>query len=161
MGNYTGLRMKVYVKPEYRELIKKVHEYDMEGWEDFVSEYPFLAAFAHKDRNTFIPHGSICYMPESWASWNFSDGSHEKVVHDGFEHSFNEKTGYWTFACSLKNYEGEIGIFLESVASVIVQPLMPQYIEVLYEVWESGKLYEIDTNGEVIFLAYQDYWEDF
>ncbi|AHZ09908.1 hypothetical protein FP76_gp186 [Bacillus phage Evoli] len=159
MGNYTGLRMKVYVKPEYRDLIKKVHEYDMEDWEDFVPEYPFLAAFAHKDRNTFIPHGSICYMPESWASWD--DDTHVKTIHNGFEHSFNEKTGYWTFTCSLKNYEGEIGIFLESVASQIVQPLMPQYIEVLYEEWTSGKLYEIDTNGEIGIVGYKDYEEDF
>ncbi|USL89334.1 hypothetical protein vBBceHLY2_00058 [Bacillus phage vB_BceH_LY2] len=157
MGMYTGLRMKVYVKEEYREMIGDISNHEKD-WDEFIHEFPFISLFAEYDRSSFIPGGSLCYMPESWCTRD--DENLVDVVHDGFETSFSEDTGYWTFACSLKNYESEIEVFLSRVASVIVDSTKEQYIETLYEESRYGVLYKVEENGAVAQVGSNRYTDD-
>lgn len=129
MGMYTGFRVDVTVKPEYREMVNSIMEYGDHGWKDFVHQFPFLAEFSRKGRANFIPFGSLCYMPEEW------DNNQQ------FQRGFDPKTGRWTFSCSLKNYESEIELFCDSVLSVIAES---GCFEMLYEEWEYQKVYLIE-----------------
>ena len=49
-------------------------------------------------------------------------------------------TGYWTFQCSLKNYEGEIEQFFSDVLVNIISD--SEHIEYFYEEWDESKYYE-------------------
>lgn len=147
MGMYTGLRVKVMIKEEYRPMIQEINEgYE---WMDFTDQFPFLKEFAFLGRAGFIPGGVLSYMPDSWEKGNFPN----QTPTDGFENNFDMGTGFWTFQCSLKNYENEIQQFLESVLSVIISE--SEHIEVLYEEWEESILYEfvegkIQNSGKTI-----------
>ncbi len=120
MGMYTGLRAKLSIKEEFWPVIDMVMN-RREGifWEDVAKafpQYPFIAEWADVGRCDFIPFGALAYMP-----WDDDDPE--------WQRSF--KAGLWVFQCSLKNYEGEIECFVNTVLSPIVHATYELYS--LYE----------------------------
>lgn len=146
MGMYTGLRCKVIIKEEYREMIEEIMERDLE-WSDFVDEFDFLSEYAQMSRASFIPFGSLAYMPDEW-ELNPNDYACDKAT-EGFDREFNKETGYWAFQCSLKNYESEIETFLDTVLSVIAEKVI--HLEKHYEEWASSEGYDL-VNGKIEFV---------
>lgn len=140
MGMYTGLRVKVTVKAEYRQMIKAINE--GADWNDFEEQFPFLTAYTKQPRAEFIPRGALSYMPSSWQAGEYPN----QVATDGFERNIDIETGYWTFQCSLKNYENEIQQFFKEVLPEIISEA--EHIEYLYEEWETSVMYGF-SNGEV------------
>lgn len=143
MGMYTGLRVNVTVKDEYRKMIRAIN--GGEEWLQFSCEYPFLADYATLGRSDFIPHGMLSYMPYSWETEDYR-------ATDGFETGINMITGKWTFQCSLKNYENEIEKFLDEVLPNIITS--SEHIEYFYEEWDSGRLYEL-VDGKLVVIQYE------
>lgn len=126
MGMYTGLRARVKIKPEYRSAIQKLHDnhcndyIDEDGWDSLDhNEIPNLSIWKAITRRNFIPFGGLAYMP------------------DGFEQPFTDCGGskfdgeWWTFSCSLKNYNNEIGTFTLLILKEIVEEI--DYCQRLYE----------------------------
>ncbi len=140
MGMYTGLRVKVTVKEDYRQMIQAINE--GAEWNDFAEQFPFLTAYAKQVRAESIPRGSLCYMPSSWETGEYPN----QVATDGFERYINTETGYWTFQCSLKNYEGEIDQFLKEVLPNIISEA--EHIEYLYEECDESTMYDY-LDGEI------------
>lgn len=147
MGMYTGLRFKGYVKEKFRNDFRQIA---ISGeWEKHND--PVFKQFGEYGRASFIPCGALYYMPSRW-----EDEINERVKAEGFDNSYNEETGYWTFACSLKNYENEIQAFL-SIAPYFIESV--EHIEVLYEESNESDLYimigdQIVKSGEI---SYRDY----
>ena len=134
MGMYTGLRCKVIVKPEFREMIQEIH--DGGDWGDFVEEFPFLTEYAKQDRAEFIPRGSLSYMPDEWEKGVFPN----QTATDDFERNIDMETGLWTFQCSLKNYKQEIEQFFKEVLPNLIESA--EHIEYYYEEWTWSIFYE-------------------
>lgn len=149
MGNYTGLRVKVFVKKEYREMIAEINE--EAEWGDFADEFPFLKEYSKLYRSEFIPRGAIAaYLPDDWqeAITAFRISTYPMyIATDGFHREIDMDTGYWTFQCSLKNYENEIEKFFEDVLSKIIDS--SEHIEYLYEEWEESLMYEF-VDGKIV-----------
>jgi hypothetical protein len=140
MGMYTGLRVKVIVKEEYRQMIKEINE--GAKWSDFSTQYPFLLDYAKQSRAEFIPRGSLSYMPNHWETGEFPN--HKAT--DGFERNIDMRSGLWTFQCSLKNYEGEIEQFLSEVLPHIISEA--KHIEYRYEEDDESTMYEF-SEGKI------------
>ena len=118
MGMYTGLKGSFVVKEELRGKFLAMlngyynaDRYSFSSWYQVLGDHPWLQV----RRNEFIPFGALSYMPEAW---------------DDVDREYNFTTGEFKFACSLKNYEGEIGIFLTTVLPEIADTW---YLEELYE----------------------------
>jgi len=104
MGMYTGLSFVGVVKPDMLDELKMI--LDDSGvdrvWSKAVT--PELKKFGDEvGRQSFIPFGSMAYMPDEWDNHS---GSHI----DGH---------LWTFSCSLKNYEDEISNFMTNIAPLV------------------------------------------
>jgi len=156
MGEYTGVRCKVIVKEEYRPMIAELMTRYLD-WEDFVDEFPFLEEYANLSRASFIPFGSLCYMPSSWET--DPDSPSQSTATDGFDSRFYEHTGLWTFQCSLKNYQDEIEIFFDQVLSKIAASVI--HLEKYYEHWKFSKQYDL-VEGKITlvndeFIQYEEY----
>ena len=141
MGMYTGLRVKVTVKEEYRDMIQAIHE--GADWADFAEQFPFVTAYSKQGRAEFIPRGMLFYMPFSWEEGRFPNA----VATDGFERHIDMETGKWSFQCSLKNYNNEIEQFFHEVLPVIISEA--EHIEYLYEEWDASSLYEL-KDGKIV-----------
>ena len=145
MGMYTGLRVVAKIKPEYRGLVDSVVEYSsthgcapLGCWLDVVDQYPFTQQFAEMDRSSFIPYGSLNYMPYEWEKTNEWDNI------------------TWSFCCSLKNYEGEIETFIDTILVVIAEYAEVEY---LYEEMTTPHKYVVE-GGELIQIQTGKYeWE--
>lgn len=117
---YTGLRAKVKIRPEFRAEITKLHE---EGsWENV--KVPNIEIWLKQGRNGFIPFGMLAYMPD-----DFGEPFKPRMNEYGFESKggseFDGK--WWTFSCSLKNYEGEM-VWLHTPAnSILISVAMWRY----------------------------------
>lgn len=134
MGMYRGLRVKVYVKEEYREFINEILDY--EEWADFQSQYPFLKRFVALHRAHMIPRGVLTGMPNQWDD-TFLE----------FHSDIDMDTGYWAFQCSINYGEEEIDVFLQDVLSEIIY--QADYIEKKFEELEDGELYTF-VNGKIV-----------
>lgn len=154
MGMYTGLRLKGIVKEEYRPVIYDLMESDViEDWSDLMqlfNDLEFIGEFSTLSRSSFIPFGSLSYMPNSW-----------EIGEEGWITEFDYDTGYWQFQCSLKNYDSEIQVFLDTVANIIMESI--EYVEVHYEEDRYGHIFEL-VNGYFIeneskMIDYRP-WED-
>ena len=91
MGMYTGLRFKAELKPLVADAMRLVSESD-DFWEALSRIIPISDRWLNVGRRSFIPFGSVNYMPDDWDE---------------------KKSPYpvgniWDICCSLKNYEGEI-----------------------------------------------------
>ena len=131
MGMYTGLKVTAKIKQEFVEELSKVLSSRLgHAWKSVDSErFPFVEKYANLSRSDFIPFGAICYMPSDWDK----------------ENSF--ENGVWKFCCSLKNYDGEIEIFLKEV---LVEICELAKIERLYEEESVSALLEIDQGDLVV-----------
>jgi len=142
MGMYTGLRFKGIVKKEFRKDFKDIA---MNGEWDNSKDKRF-ADFGKVSRASFIPCGVLTYMPNEWEN-------------DGFEQTYNEESGFWSFQCSLKNYEDTIEEFLALVPYFIESV---EHCEVFYEEWIYSEKYEmvgniiVLTNDKFIQYGYED-----
>jgi hypothetical protein len=144
MGMYTGLRAHLWLKPEYREAIYRLHT-DEPGrrhrgscWRMVVSYFPGLIpngdGWLNYERHDFIPFGGLACMPEDFSQFP-----------DGEAHShFDKNTGEWTFCCSLKNYNDEIEFFVEQVLRPMVA--RADYCERLYEEYPTGDHHPFDNS---------------
>lgn len=157
MGMYTGIRFKGYVKPEFRDGFDAIA---LNGeWEEHNN--PILSGFGEIWRSGFIPCGLLSYMPDCWESHDdsyeiYSSEWFESAKDtDGFERSYDEDTGYWTFQCSLKNYESEIEQWFKIVPYFIEKI---EHLEYFYEEWEYSEQYNI-VDGEVKLIngKFKDY----
>lgn len=167
MGMYTGVRFKGYVKPEFRKIFKKIA---LSGeWKNSKDEV--FAEFGKLNRAVLIPCGTLEYMPDEWEE-DFLDENGEKVISfwnfykqkptDGFDLYYSEVTGYWTFQCSLKNYEFEIEQWIE-ILPYFIEKI--EHLEVFYEEWNYSIRYDfVDGIVAIVddkFIKYNDYDEDF
>ena len=102
-------------------------------------------------------------MPESWEihndkyeKYSFEWFNNTKAA-DGFERTYNKETGYWTFQCSLKNYESEIENWFE-LLPLFVEKI--DHLEYFYEEDEYSSKYDL-VDGEIVcvdnkFIEYND-----
>lgn len=156
MGMYTGIRFKGYVKPEFR---KEMSNIALTGdWNE--STVPEFAEFGKIRRSSFIPCGALAYMPDEWEQAPYNE-YHDGVPTDGFDRTYDEETGYWTFQCSLKNYEDEIESFFELIPFFIEKI---EHLEYFYEEWDWSSRYDL-YNGMVFkidshFVKYNDGYEE-
>lgn len=130
VGDYTGLRCKIQLKPRFISVIRKVVE--AENWEN--TGYEVLDEFAKMGRSTCIPWGHLnSCMPSAWLE------APEAVALGGFGGYTGDISdgGQWVFQCVLKNYDGEINYFVDGII-----PLISSYAH--YETY-----YEYDTESEV------------
>lgn len=149
MGMYTGIRFKGIVKPEFRRNFKEIA---LEGaWEE--SRIHIFKSFGiNVGRSSFIPCGSLSYMPDAWGQViSFDDGFENYKTSgdtDGFDRTYDEETGRWTFQCSLKNYENEIESFFELIPEFIESI---EHLEYFYEEWKYSEKYDL-VNGKVTLV---------
>jgi hypothetical protein len=161
MGMYTGLRAKVIVHPRFRGLIASLHSDDESMcWEksietnrhSFPDEADSLKEWCKFDRCGFIPFGRLAYMPDDFG---------DRVEDSDGGSLYDEKTGTWEFACSLKNYESEIQFFVPNVLKVISEEIL--YCESLYEEYPMPQYYPNPFEDHGPYLSYDEYahWKQF
>ena len=145
MGMYTGLRFKGIVKEPFRKDFEQIALHG--DWDK--SEDEMFLLYSKFPRAKWIPMGPLNYMPDSWEN---CDGSPEIPT------EYNSTTGYWSFQCSLKNYDNTIGLFLALVPHFIERV---EYCEVFYEDWTHSMKYDLIENQMVVvddcFIKYDDY----
>ena len=126
MGMYTGLRFKAKLKPLVADSFTMLYGI-REGssfWDNLSRIIPISDKWLSVGRKDFIPFGALSYMPSDW---------------DETPTGIDGNT--WKVCCSLKNYEGEIEVFLSEVLPHLISE--PCRTEVLYEVWEESKFDDI------------------
>lgn len=138
MGDYTGLRCKVIIKPEYRGEFKYLADEHQYEWSE--SNLDFLREYGGYSRATFIPRGSLSYMPDEW------EDKDEKAT-EGFNRHFDSVSGLWSFQCSLKNYDRTIQYFFENALCKITESVI--HLEYFFEDFTRSTLYEL-VDGEII-----------
>ncbi len=143
MGMYTNVRFKGYIKPEFRKNFSPIA---LEGrWDESLD--PVFKRFGNVSRACFIPRGASAYMPDQWL-WNvdqYGDGE----ATDGFECYWNPESGYWSFQCSLKNYDRTIEAWFE-ILPYFVEKI--EHLEYHYEEWDNSKLYNL-IDGQIILVG--------
>lgn len=146
MGFYTSLRAKMTVKPEYRPLLQLRHEHKNPdgtwktdwGWDKVAITYPdvpALQAYIVDDRADFIPNGGLSGEPDDFSKTGetFSE--------------FDPETGVWEFACSLKNYDDTIALFMRTIVAEMIEHI--DYCESVAESWR-----------ELVMNANDHHWAD-
>ena len=125
MGMYTGLRFEAKLKPIVADAMRLLYKSSSDSfWGDLSRIIPISDLWLMKDRREFIPFGSLAYMPSDWEETPTGiDGN------------------TWKVCCSLKNYEGEIEVFLSEVLPYLISE--PCRTEVLYEEWDESKFDDI------------------
>lgn len=137
LGMYTGIRFKGIVKLEFRKEIIGIAMFG--EWENTKPD--FFREFGKLERSSFIPRGGLSYMPSEWEEGTFPN----QRATDGFNKTYDEHTGYWSFQCSLKNYESEIEKFFEIIPKFIEKI---EHLEYYYEEWKFSERYDI-VDGKV------------
>ncbi len=140
MGMYTGVRSRVKIKPEHRDAIKKLHDYG--DWT--VVSVPNVIDWIMHGRCGFIPFGVLAYMPDDFGEPSKEGGSE----FDG---------EWWTFSCSLKNYENEIEFFMENIMCHLVEEV--DYCESLYEEYPLPDISQFDS--QVVNQESREYWKQY
>jgi hypothetical protein len=131
MGMYTGIRFKGYVKSQFRNNFENIAIRGL--WNE--SEDEIFKEFGKIGRSSFIPCGCLSYMPDKWESEPFDEYG-DGIPTDGFNRTWNKETGYWTFQCSLKNYNSEIEEWFKIVPYFIEKI---EHLEYFYEEWTYSK----------------------
>lgn len=162
MGMYTGLRCKVIIKDQYRALIEKMMSERLD-WKELDSGLDFIEVFSRGFRANFIPYGSLSYMPDEWEDTpKKEDGSYDWIdatATDGFNREFNKETGYWSFQCSLKNYENDIEKFMDLILENIAEKIV--HLEKYYEEQVYSERYDfIDGKIKCIDTMFNKYGYD-
>ena len=95
MGMYTGFRFKGLIKEEYRNDI----EIMLEDGEWNNCEHEILKEYSKVNRSSFIPFGSLAYMPDCWEGEPYyEDQPWNCKATNGFERYFNKETGLLCFS---------------------------------------------------------------
>lgn len=126
MGMYTGLRFKAKLKPLVADSFTMLYGI-REGssfWDNLSRIIPISDKWLSVGRKDFIPFGALSSMPSDW---------------DDTPTGIYGET--WKVCCSLKNYEGEIRVFLSDVLPYLISE--PCRTEVLYEEWDESKFDDI------------------
>tara|TARA_Y100000310_G_scaffold230562_1_gene233005 strand:- start:1354 stop:1770 length:417 start_codon:yes stop_codon:yes gene_type:complete len=115
MGDYTGVRFTAVLNDLGFRVAGAMGPPRHASWVDLARDIPELAIprWASMGRAGFIPRGIMSYMPDDWQNEN-------EVVN-----------GRWHVCCSLKNYKGEIAVFLDEVLPQLIRE--PCEVEVLFE----------------------------
>jgi len=149
MGMYTGIRFKGYVKKEFRDSFEDIAlQGDWNKSNDCV-----FNKFGQIGRSGFIPCGSLSYMPDEWEIYDETLKGTDKYYGsakdtDGFERIWNKENGYWSFQCSLKNYESEIEFWFDIVPYFIEKI---EHLEYFYEEWNYSEQYDL-VDGEIVMV---------
>lgn len=136
MGLYTSLRFKGVVKENFRNGFEKIA---MRGeWNESADN--ILKKFGEEDpRAEFIPCGALNSAPDEWVKGPYDEYGNGMAT-DGFERSYNEKTGKWAFQCSVIDYNCTIQSFFDLVPYFMESV---EIAEVFYEEWTYSKSYEL------------------
>lgn len=138
----TGLRIKVTVKTDFRQMINEINKEEA-YFCDYVDQFPFLSNYAKLKRSELIPSGISAYMPTGWEEGEYPN----EQPTDGFERKFDTETGFWTFQCSLKNYDRVIEHFFKDVLANII--VSAEHIESKHEEDHESIMYKY-LNGEIV-----------
>jgi hypothetical protein len=124
MGMYTGLRFKATLRPFVADTLAKFYnDRDCpDFWGAVSGVIPISNNWMNTHRRDFIPFGAISYLPDDWDEESRSAGLR------GTE---------WHVCCSLKNYEGEIELFLREVLPHLISDMCR--VEYRYEEWEESR----------------------
>jgi hypothetical protein len=116
-----------------------------------LSRIDFLSEYGKYSRAAFIPRGSLSYMPDEWDDTPLkSEGERDWINStptDGFNRVYDKETGYWSFQCSLKNYERTIEYFFENVLGKIAENIV--HLEYYYEEWTRSDFYDL-VDGKIV-----------
>ena len=132
---YTCLRFVGEVKEEYIDEIEMLFnanngkETEWKGWEHFAYSHPFAEPFSKLWRADFIPFGAMTYYNRDKFT---SVGDIDTLT---FSNVIEERT--WVFQCDLKDYDGEIDMFLETIAKEICDRFIAT---IWYEEWDFPQL---------------------
>ena len=130
MGMYTGLRARLIIKEEFWPVVTMLNlSTHSRSWKSVASafpQYPFLRNWAEVWQSDFIPFGALSYVP-----WSRDDPAWQRSFKDGL----------WVFQCALKNHEGEIEFFVETVLPHITHARVELY-----------SLYEENDEPEQLFI---------
>jgi hypothetical protein len=149
MGMYTGVRARVKIKAEHRAAITKLHE---DGDWTAVT-VPNVIDWIMHGRCGFIPFGVLAYMPDDFGD-PFESSKDEYGPKEGGSMFDGE---WWTFSCSLKNYENEIEFFMENIMCHLVEEV--DYCESLYEEYPLPDVNPFDP--QLIDTESREYWGQF
>ena len=146
MGDYTGLRFKAKLTPHAHMALVMAKEVLRSAFADESVRYkdvpPFWdivrsqgikipAEFLTAPRNSFIPFGAVCDMPEDWEGHKF------EILPEGIIE----------VVCSLKDFgyrkEGEelTEMFCETVLPLLIRE--PCTAEILYEYWAEPRVRKV------------------
>ncbi|MBL5768439.1 hypothetical protein [Heyndrickxia sporothermodurans] len=139
---YTGLRIKVTVKQEFRQIINEINNEET-YFSEYVEQFSFLDKFAKTRRSDLIPTGTSAYMPTGWLTGEYPN----EQATDGFDRNIDMNTGLWIFQCCLKNYDNEIDIFLTDVLANIIES--SEHIEKKSE-GDNNSIFYKYINGEIV-----------
>ena len=120
MGMYTGLRFKAELKPIVADAMRLVEGGD-DFWESLSRIIPIANDWLNTPRRNFIPFGVVNSMPYDWKETD--------------KYFPSENT--WDICCSLKNYDGEIQLFLREVLPYLISELCR--VEYRYEEWDESR----------------------
>lgn len=138
MGMYTGLAFRAQLSTFGVSIVEDFYKYlntdDLDPWKEIYKNTGFFETYSSLDRSTFIPNGFVCYMPES-KGWTVNVNVLNSNV--------------WEVCCSLKNYEGEIECFLETVLPRLIDS--DTLVKVQYEEDESPTYTTITSFSEENF----------
>lgn len=149
MGNYSIIRFKGFVKPEFCTTFSDIAVNG--NWKDSVDTV--FKKFGELGRSRLIPTGGDDGMPTSWKD-------ERKTESQGFLLNWDSQSGYWAFQCSLKNYEDEIEHWFD-ILPYFIDSI--EHLEYFSEGLDLSKQYDL-VDGRIVkisddFICYED-WED-
>ena len=116
MGYYTGFRFIGLLKQKYEKDITSIfdeRDCDENCWVKFAKKYPFAKKYSENPRCEFLPFG-FNDLPRILGNFQ----RHNEFIEDG---NMYEDGVTWNFACSLKDYDNTIELFLQDIASEICE----------------------------------------
>lgn len=120
MGMYTGLRFKADLKPIVADAMRLAKEGD-DFWISMSRIIPISSDWLNTPRCNFIPFGVVNSMPDDWEE----------------PETYYPSENIWGVCCSLKNYEGEIQLFLREILPYLISE--PCRVEYRYEEWDQSR----------------------
>lgn len=151
MGEYTGLRFKAVIKPEYSKYFDELVHGDVDSFQEMYNYYPqelpFLKEFVETKR--YADAIGICggdsYMPDTWSITDVERPDTWELFH----FYYDESTRVYTFATVNKNTDDSMQFFLKNVAHHFIEEVIAIYTHYnhsgLYSCYDlvGGKLEEV------------------
>lgn len=102
MEPYTALRVNVVIKPEFRDELELMH---LSGYPWSSSQFDFMRSFGDDPQARAVPCGSAEAIMPAWVSRT----------------QYSVATGDWSFSCGLKNNNGTVESFLDTVLAQLIE----------------------------------------